>query len=437
VTGASEKDDALGARSAALDLVAAVLRRRQALDEAEARHPGLAALEPRDRGFARLLAATVLRRLGQIDDLVSGMLDKPKPPKADAMDVLRLGAAQIVFLGTPAHAAVDTGVALAAARGQPQAKGLVNAVLRRVAREGAEVAAGQDAARLNTPDWLWLSWRKAYGTARARNIAEAHLAEPPLDITAKAGDPAGWADLLGAAVLPTGSLRRPDADGLTTLPGFAEGAWWVQDAAAAIPARLFGDVAGTLVYDLCAAPGGKTVQLAAAGARVVAVDRSARRLARVRENLSRMGVAAELVQADAAEWDPGAPADAVLLDAPCSATGAIRRHPDIQRLKTRKDVAALAETQAYLLAGVHRLLKPGGLLVYCTCSLEPEEGERQVAALLDGGGPFERVPIRAEEVGGAAEFLTPEGDLRTLPAHWAERGGIDGFYAARLRRLAD
>ncbi len=422
-------------RAAVLDALAAVLRRRIPMEEALERAIAAAGgIEPRDRGFARLLLATTLRRLGQTDDLLARMLDRPEPPRADVTDLLRIGAVQILFLGTPAHAAVDTTVDLATRRRQPQAKGLVNAVLRRVAREGPAIVADQDAARLNTPGWLWLSWRQAHGTPTARAIATAHMEEPPLDLTVR-GDAQAWAERLGATVLPTGSLRLSAAGPVTDLPGFAEGAWWVQDAAAAIPARLLGDVAGHRVFDLCAAPGGKTAQLAAAGARVTAVDRSEKRLRRVTETLARLGLEATTVAADVTDWTPpDGPADAVLLDAPCSATGTIRRHPDIPHVKAAGDVEDLAEVQAWMLAGVARLVRPGGLLVYCTCSLEAREGERQVDALIAGGAPFERVPVRAEEVGGEAAFLTAAGDLRTHPGLWPGRGGLDGFYAARLRR---
>jgi len=410
-----------------------VLRQSLPFDDSFDAHPKLRELEPRDRGFVRMLVSTVLRRLGQIDALVFGCLDKPGLPKAVVHDVLRLGAAQLVFLNTPAHAAVDTTVELAVAAGAPQYKGLINAVMRRLAREGAEAAKAQDAGRLNTPDWLWLSWRQAYGTARARGIVDAHLHEAPLDITVKT-DPAAWAERLEATVLSTGSLRRAAGGPVTELPGFDEGAWWVQDLAASLPAKLMGDVRGKRVYDLCAAPGGKTAQLCAAGAEVTAVDRSAKRLERVRENLARLNLDAELIAADVATWDPGEPADAILLDAPCTATGAIRRHPDVQRLKTAEDVAKLAKAQSRLLAHAVDLLTVGGTLVYCTCSIQPEEGEVQIDRLLTKDPRVERVPVTAAELDGLNEPINERGEVRSLPGMLADQGGIDGFFVARLRR---
>ena len=421
------------ARACALDLLEAVLGRRRPLDDAIADHPGLARLAARDRAFARLLVATTLRRLGEIDALLARRLDRPLPAKAPAVrNVLRLGACQIAFLGTPPHAAVDTMVALAAARAPPPFKGLVNAVLRRLARERPALPDAGDAARLNTPEWLWDSWRAAYGEATATAIAAVHLAEPPLDITVKA-DADLWAGRLEATVLPTGTLRRPIGGAVSELAGYGEGAWWVQDAAAALPARLLGEVAGETVLDLCAAPGGKTAQLAAAGARVVAVDREPR-LARLKENLARLRLGAKTVGADVAAWRPGAPAPFVLLDVPCTATGTIRRHPDIVHLKTAADIPRLVALQDRLLAAAADMLAPGGTLVYCACSLEPEEGPRRVEALLARYRRLARAPVAAAEVGGLAELVTAAGDLRTLPCHLAQFGGLDGFYAARLRR---
>jgi 16S rRNA (cytosine967-C5)-methyltransferase len=426
-------DAPLAARVIALDILRGVLRKNLPLDDVFDAHPKLADLEPRDRGFVRMLVSTVLRRLGQIDALIFACLKEPGLPKAVVHDVLRLGAAQIVFLGTPAHAAVDTTVELAVASEAPQYKGLINAVMRRLAREGAELVKAQDAGRLNAPDWLWLSWRKAYGTGRARGIVDAHLHEAPLDITVKS-DPQGWAERLEATVLPTGSLRRAAGGSVTELPGFDEGAWWVQDLAASLPAKLMGDIKGKRVYDLCAAPGGKTAQLCAAGADVVAIDRSAKRLERVGENLARLNLTAELITADAATWDPLEPAEAILLDAPCTATGAIRRHPDVMRLKSAEDVAKLAKAQGRLLAHAVDLLMPGGILVYCTCSIQPEEGEAQIDRLLSRDSRVERVPVTPDELEGLKELINERGEVRSLPGMLADQGGIDGFFVARLRR---
>jgi len=421
-------------RAAALDVLTGVLRRRHGLDEALDGHTDLAHMEGRDRAFVRNLTATTLRRLGQIDALLAGFLERPLPPKAAAVtDILRLGAAQILFFETPAHAAVDTAVNLVRARRQHSYAGLVNAVLRRLARDGLALREGQDAARLNTPGWLWESWSAAYGEATCRRIAGAHLAEPPLDLSVK--DDAGhWAGLLGGAVLATGSVRLYPRGPIPALPGFAEGAWWVQDAAAALPARLLGPVEGKTVLDLCAAPGGKSAQLAAAGARVISVDRAQGRVARLRANLDRLRLPVETVIADATVWRPDEPADAVLLDVPCSATGTLRRHPDAAWLRTADDVAALGPLQQALLAAAVAMVRPGGLIVYCACSLQPEEGAAGIDALIDGGAPVAREPVTAMEVGGLAEAITPAGDLRTLPFHLEREGGMDGFFAARLRR---
>lgn len=460
-TGASP----LAARAAALDILGQVLQRGRPLDDALADSWGAgsraagsraagsregAALAPRDRAFARLLTATTLRRLGQIDALVAACLAKPLAPKAAVIvDILRLGAAQLLFLGTPGHAAVDTAVALTRARRLGNFAGLVNAVLRRLARDGAAMLAGQDAARLNTPDWLWASWCAAYGEAAARAIATAHLAEPPLDLTlARPAETARWADALQAEPLPNGTLRRTGGGRIEDLPGFAEGAWWVQDAAAALPVQLLlqglipagtgaagpAPMDGRQIIDLCAAPGGKTAQLAAAGARVTAVDHSATRLQRLSANLDRLGLSARTVAADAGSWRPEAPADAVLLDAPCTATGTIRRHPDIPWNKRPEDLVALAAAQDRLLAAAVEMLRPGGILVYCTCSLQPEEGAARVATLVASGAPVRPLPVRAGEMAGIAGLLDGDGWLRSRPDHWPEHGGLDGFFAARLVR---
>ena len=425
------------ARAVALDLLTEVLVRRRMLDDSFDSHPAIPALAERDRAFARLLAATTLRRLGQIDSLIGRCLERELPPKAArARMALRLGTCQLLFLDTPAHAAISTSVEQVKHGPLAGYAGLINAVLRRLHRDGVAWAAEQDAARLNTPDWLWESWVQAYGGQTARAIADAHLHEAPTDITV-AGDPVEWATRLEAEILATGSLRRHGHGDVTRLPGFADGAWWVQDAAAALPARLLGPVANRTVADLCAAPGGKALQLATAGARVTAVDRSAKRLERFRANLARMGLDAEIVEADASVWSAPAPFDAVLLDAPCSATGTLRRHPDGLWLKRPADVAALAGAQARLLRSASAMVRPGGVLIYCVCSLQPEEGIAQIEAFLGEGVPFARVPIQAAELGGLAELVSAAGDLRTLPCHLADKGGMDAFFAARLQRSLD
>jgi 16S rRNA (cytosine967-C5)-methyltransferase len=372
--------------------------------------------------------------LGQIDTLIAHCLATPLPPRAAPVhDMLRLGIAQLLFLRTPAHAAVATTVDLADARGFITHKGLVNAVLRRLSQDGPGLVERQDAARLNTPKWLWSAWSDAYGEDNVRRIADGHMREAPLDITARA-DTEEWARRLEATILPTGTLRRVAGGAIANLPGYADGMWWVQDAAAAIPARLFGDVTDRQMVDLCAAPGGKTAQLAAAGAKVTALDRSPRRVERMVGNLARLSLHVDTVCADAVNWKPPQRVWGVLLDAPCTATGAIRRHPDVPHLKTPDDVARLAAVQERLLHAAVDMLEPGGTLVYCTCSLEPEEGPRQIAKLLARGVPMTRKPIQPEEVGGIGEIITSDGDLRTLPCHLADLDGIDGFFASRLVR---
>jgi len=427
----------LPARMAAVRLLSAVLHERRSLDEAIAQEFHSEALAPRDRALARLIVATVLRRLGELEAILSGFLKKPLPARqGNVWPILLSGAAQLLFLATPPHAAV--GLAVEQARKDRIARRydrLVNALLRRLAREGTSVLEGRDGIRLNVPDWQFERWCKAYGAADARRIAEASLCEAPLDIAVKE-QPEAWAERLGGIVLPTGSVRLQSGGRIEDLPGFAEGAWWVQDAAAALPARLLGSVEGLSVADLCAAPGGKTAELAAAGAVVTAVDVSADRLARLRSNLERLKLKAELVEADAATWAPGRTFDAVLLDAPCTATGTIRRHPDILRLKRPGDADALAALQARLLDNAVRLVKPGGLIVYCTCSLEPVEGVEQINRLLAREPRLAGVPIEPGTCGIAPDWLTPDGDLRTLPFHLPherkELSGLDGFYAARL-----
>jgi 16S rRNA (cytosine967-C5)-methyltransferase len=436
----------LAARRIAADILDGVLHKHRTLDEqldgANA-HPGLKSLSDRDRALMRRLVATVLRRLGTLGHLLSRLLDRGIPTDAPrAQSALLIGAAQILWMDVPDHAAVDLSVRLVQSdRRAAKYAGLVNAVLRRCAREGQPLIDEVKAKNLDIPPWLMARWSANYGEARARDIATALGQEPSLDITVES-DPAQWATRLHGKMLPTGTVRTLLQGSVTMLPGFAEGQWWVQDAAAALPARLFGDVRGKKIVDLCAAPGGKTAQLVHGGAEVTAVDRSPARMARLRDNLTRLSLEARCVVADGAEWlgqHQDGSFDGILIDAPCTSTGTIRRHPDIGWLRQESDIAPLAAAQKRLLRKAIAALRPGGTLVYCTCSLEPEEGEQVVAELLQTEAALQRLPIEAGEVADLGEILTPEGDLRTLPCHLPDDedprlGGLDGFFAARLTR---
>ena len=433
----------LAARRIAADILDGVLHKHRTLDEqldGAAAHPGLKSLSDRDRALMRRLVATILRRLGTLGHVLSRLLDRGVPTDAPrAQSALLIGAAQILWMDVPDHAAVDLSVRLVQSdRRAAKYAGLVNAVLRRCAREGQPLIDEVKSQTLDLPPWLLTRWIAHYGEAVARDIAVAIGQEPSLDLTVKS-DAEQWATRLHGEVLPTGSVRTLLQGSVTMLPGFTEGHWWVQDAAAALPARLFGDVAGKTIVDLCAAPGGKTAQLAQAGARVTAIDRSPSRMARLRDNLARLTLQAETVVADAADWlgqHSDGDFDGVLIDAPCTSTGTIRRHPDVGWLRQESDIIALAAQQKRLLQKAVGALKPGGMLVYCTCSLEPEEGEQAIATLLAAEPAMHRVPIEASEVAGLTEILTAEGDLRTLPCHLPHLdprlGGLDGFYAARL-----
>lgn len=434
----------LVARQLAVTLISAVMDEHRTFDDAwttSLLSRTFAGLEPRDRAFARAIAATVLRRHGELATVVSSFIDKPLPERRGRLSsILMAGAAQMLVLATPPHAAISLAVDQCRLdRDARRFDKLANAVLRRVSERGAERLAALDAAEANIPAWLLQRWCAAYGPDLARSIAAASLREAPLDLTVKA-DGAGWAERLGGVLLPTGSVRLSAHGRTEEIPGYGDGLWWVQDTAATLPARLLGDVTGLAVADLCAAPGGKTAQLAAAGAHVTAVDASTARLKRVTENLQRLQLTAELVTADVTTWSPGRTFDAVLLDAPCTATGTIRRHPDILHLKRETDLAALADLQARMLSQAATLVKAGGTLLYCTCSLEPQEGADQISAFLQRHPGFERVPLTAGEAGLDAGWITPAGDLRTLPCHLPmdtpELSGMDGFFAARLRRTA-
>jgi len=389
-------------------------------------------LDTRDKSFAFNLVLTTLRRLGQIDDLIGSCLNRPLPRKAaGARTILRLGVAQLFFLDVPAHAAVNTSVDLANKRKQGPYKKLINAVLRRLNREGKMLVGEQDSAKLNTAEWLWDSWVAAFGHQICRKIAEAHLCQAPLDLTVK-NDATTWTQKLSGQLLNTGSIRLFKYGDVETLFGYEEGAWWVQDTAAALPVKLLGEINGLRIADLCAAPGGKTAQLAAGGAEVIAIDRSVDRLNRLKQNLDRLNLTVKTVVADAILWRPKYLLDAVLIDAPCTATGTIRRHPDIQYLKNPDHVTSGLVVQTALLQAASEMVKPGGVVLYTTCSLQPEEGPSIIKAFIGSEAAVSRYPISASELAGMEEFLTSDGDLRTFPCFLAEHGGMDGFYAARL-----
>jgi 16S rRNA (cytosine967-C5)-methyltransferase len=406
-------------RESAFDLLTAVLERHRPLEEALGALP---AQEPRDRAAAHRLAATVLRRMGTLDAVLEPFLRKEPPDPV--RNILRIGAAGLLLLETPVHAAVGTAVDLAKRRGLAPFAGLINAVLRKVATAGPDALDDLDGPRLDTPAWLWTAWGQS-----ARAIGTAHQSEAPLDVTLKPG-------ILppeGGTLLPTGSVRFPAGTRVADIPGFEAGDLWVQDTAAALPARLLAPQSGERIADLCAAPGGKTAQLAAAGAIVTAIERDPARIERLAENLKRWGLHAAVVNADATVWHPPELFDAVLLDAPCSATGTIRRHPDVARVKRPRDVQAVTQAQDKLLEAAAAMLRPGGRLIYAVCSLQPEEGAPRIAAAIARTG-LRHDPFRPGELAALPEARTKEGFLRTHPGFWRDRGGMDGFFAARLIR---
>jgi len=440
--GAHQRGEAVAgaaARAVAVFAISGVLQHGRTFDDALA--TGFEKFQPaaRDRAFARAIAAAVLRNRGALVAVLSKFMDKGWPKDAGPLEpILLAAAAQLLVLETPPHAAIS--LAVEQCRHDSRSRRfdkLANAVLRRVSERGAEIFRTLEPARLTVPAWMLDRWRSAYGDETALAVARASLEEAPLDLSVKS-DAEAWATKLGGTLLATGTVRLMSGGRVEDLAGFADGAWWVQDAAAALPVKLLGDVRGLDIADLCAAPGGKTAQLASRGARVTAVEQSAERMARLRGNLARLKLEAETVVADAAAWQPGRMFDAVLADAPCTATGTIRRHPDILYLKRPEDIAALASKQAAILASAARLVKPGGQLLYCTCSLEPEEGPDQIAAFLARNPGYSRRPIDPQDIGSETGLLTRCGDLRTFPQHFRDfppgLRGMDGFYAALLVR---
>lgn len=425
----------LEVRRLAVEIFRTCLDRKQTVEEAVDGNVRAAALAPRDRAFLLNLLLTTFRHKGEVEAVLAKLLAKPLPRKSGpAADILALGIAQLLFLGMAPHAVIDLSVRAAKAdRNAVHFSGLINAVLRKVSAGSKTLLEDIDAPRLNTPDWLWERWVKSYGAEATARIAQAHAERPALDLSFRQ-DVAAWSGRLAGAVLPNGQMRlAPDHAAVPELPGFEEGAWWVQDAAATIPVRLLGDLRGKTALDLCAAPGGKTLQMAALGAEVTAVDISESRLRRLRDNLARTGLSAELRVQDVLSPELTGDWDAVLLDAPCSATGTIRRHPELPYLKGPKQIRELSGLQRLMLARAAGLVRPGGLLVYCTCSLEPEEGETQIRKFLGAHEDFEIVP--SSDGGIPPEARQPEGWVRTLPfMALGGQQGMDGFFAVAMRR---
>jgi 16S rRNA (cytosine967-C5)-methyltransferase len=430
-----EPDDAVDigveARVAAGVLLNAALIRRGGLDEALAL-PAVTALPGPDRAFARAVAMAALRRLGEIDQILNRKLQK-RPPEV-VLTLLRISLAQTLVLETPAFAAVSTAVKLAERDPKTRPyKNLVNAVLRGIEREGP----GLTTAESNLPDWLAARWKQTYGEAALAGLGLATREEPATDLSAKPDvDLAVLAEAVEGEVLTGGTVRTFKRGDVAGWPGFDDGSWWVQDAAAAVPVRLLAPRAGETALDMCAAPGGKTLQIAASGASVVALDRSDARLKRLRQNLARTDLKAEIAIMPAEDWLDSRTFDAVLLDAPCTATGTFRRNPEALRATKPAEVAKLADVQHRLLDAAAERVAPGGRLVYCVCSLEREEGETQIIAFLRRNPDFRTTPAVPADLGAPEEALTPEGWLRILPSMWAEKGGLDGFFAARLDRIA-
>ncbi len=439
-TGNTPASSGLEARAAAVAAIQQVFSRGSFLDAAlEETSAGIG--ESRDRAFAHAIAATVFRHKGQLEQVIDEFLERRLDKSAvQARDLLLCGAAQLLFMRTEAHAAISTSVQLA--DGNPKTrryKALVNAVLRRIADNQEAILRDLPPAMSSLPPWLQKKLRADLGPQVADECAQALLTQADLDLSLKDESFRQPLEAAGGTTLPTGSIRfSAPYPAIPSLPGFDEGGWWVQDAAAALPARLLGDVDALSVLDMCAAPGGKTLQLAAGGAQVTALDISPVRLEVVRTNLDRTGLAAELIAIDALDFHPGMKFDAVLLDAPCSATGTIRRHPELPWLRGAQEVKHLAAVQRALLRKAASLLKPGGTLVYAVCSLLAEEGGKQVQSFLNEHRNFKRRPVEAESLGLTADFTTRTGDLRTLP-HFRLGGstGMDGFHAARLVKVAD
>lgn len=432
---ASEDDKpGLAARSTAAKLLAAVIDKKTPLDgmlDAKGGNPAYRALNEADRALVRAIVNTALRHMPRIEAAIASLLDTPLPQGARALHhIFVVAATQMLYLDVPDHSAVD--LAVEQAHRDPRNRRfvkLVNAVLRRLGREKSAILERIDSVNV-LPAWFFNRLVEAWGKETAERMDRAQLIPPSIDLSV-ASDPQGWATRLGGTVLPTGSVRLAQFSGaIPSLEGFEEGQWWVQDAAASIPARLFGDISGKRVADLCAAPGGKTAQLILAGAEVTALDQSASRLRRLRENLARLGLSATTLETSLLDYTPETLFDAVLLDAPCSSTGTIRRHPDVPWTKGPQDIAKLAALQERMLRHALGLVRPGGLVVFSNCSLDPSEGETVVEKVISDGGA-RRIPVKRQDWPGLEETIDANGNFRSTPEML---GGIDGFFACVLQK---
>jgi 16S rRNA (cytosine967-C5)-methyltransferase len=431
------------ARTMALEVLIAVLDRGFPLDSSfdeKAKEANLGNLDVR---FARHLVATTLRRMGQIDLVLNSYLEKPLEHRnREGLHILRMGICQILYMETADHAAVSTSVDLLNARKMSGIAKLSNAVLRKVVGDQDKwkerIANDAGLQRVSLPIWLRQRWIKAYGQEQVTEIAKVFLAIPPFDLTLRDSNEQGdLVEKLEGQALGQSTIRLQSVGStITSLPGFETGQWWLQDLAATLPVLALGDVQGMDIADLCSAPGGKTLQLVAAGAKVISLDKSEHRLTRVHENLARMNLKADVIEEDVAEWagKTSKRFDVVLLDAPCSATGTIRRHPDILWNRDPAQLLQYVPVQKDMLHASANLVKPGGCLLYAVCSQEPEEGERQVTAFLSRHPEFETSPISPETLPLVPEAISDEGWVRTLPTMLADQGGMDGFFFAKLKR---
>ena len=440
ITETSSQDDlpsprdnsSLASRRLAAFAVKEVMENNQPLEQVLAGQPQYRALEGRDRAFVRLIAATTFRRMGQIDAALKPFV-RQRPTKL-VYAALQTATAQLLYLGTPAHAAVGETVSMLKSRGSSKGfANMANAVLRNIVDQGPKLAGAQP-PKVNIPGWIRGEWERAYGRQAGRKMSAQLMKDPVLDVSVKS-DASAWAEKLDGEVIGASSVRLGKIGDVPALEGFDDGDWWAQDVAATLPVEILGDVKGKRVLDMCAAPGGKTMQLAARGALVTALDKSEGRLERVKQNLERTKLTADIVCADALDWTPdGELFDVVLLDAPCSATGTFRRHPDVLYNRTPKDVSNLVRLQDKLLAKAAEFVKPGGTLIYCTCSLMPKEGQPRVDTFLQNVPDFRLIPIIEATGLALPEDAFSGGSLRSLPYYLEDKGGMDGFFIAQLER---